>query len=84
MEFNPAKCEIIRITRKKFPIIYPYKLHGTELKSASSAKYLGINLSSDVNWKTHANSVTSKANNTLKFIRRNIKTWKIQNFKKKL
>ena len=52
-------------------IFYPCKLHGTELKSASSAKYFGISLSRDLNWKTH---VTSKANNTLEFIRRNIKT----------
>ena len=74
MEFIPAKREIIRINRKKSPIVYPYKLHGTEPKPSVSAKYLGINISSDLNWKTHINFVISKANNTLKFIRRNIKS----------
>lgn len=32
MSFNPDKCEIIRISRKRTSIIYDYKLHNTYLK----------------------------------------------------
>jgi len=27
MEFNPDKCEVLRIHRKKKPVIFPYALH---------------------------------------------------------
>jgi hypothetical protein len=74
MEFNPDKCEILRISRKKHPIIFPYKLHGIELKSTSAAKYLGVTISQDLSWTNHINSITSKATNTLRFIKRNVKT----------
>ena len=53
MEFNLDKCEVIRITGKKNPIMYPYKLHNTELKSVETAKYLGITIKKDLNWKPH-------------------------------
>ena len=38
MEFNLDKCEVIRT------IMYPYKLHNTELKSVETAKYLEITI----------------------------------------
>jgi len=31
MEFDPDKCEILSITRKKQPRVYPYQLHGHHL-----------------------------------------------------
>ena len=37
MEFNPDKCEVIRISNKHNPIMYLYKLHGIELKSTETA-----------------------------------------------
>ena len=43
------------------------------LESVSSAKYLGIDISSDLSWDTHINRISKKANNTLGFLRRNIK-----------
>ena len=42
MEFNPDKCEVICVTKKHNPIIYPYKLHNIELKATENAKYLGV------------------------------------------
>ena len=30
MEFNPDKFEVLRISRKRTPIIYPYRLHNKE------------------------------------------------------
>ncbi|MCG8034729.1 MAG: reverse transcriptase family protein [Candidatus Thiodiazotropha taylori] len=74
MEFNPEKCEVIRVSKKKNPILFPYKLHNVELKMTENAKYLGITFSQDLSWKTHIENISSKANNTLKFIKRNVKT----------
>lgn len=76
MEFNPDKCEILRIHRKKKPILFPYRLHDTLLKSADKSKYLGVTISKDLNWAPHINNITAKANSTLRFIKRNVKTSK--------
>ena len=74
MAFNPNKCEVIRITNKKKPIIHDYKLHGKNLQTTKSTKYLGLNITDDLSWSKHINQLTTKANNTLKFIKRNIQT----------
>jgi len=74
MEFNPDKCEILRIHRKRKPILFPYRLHDTLLKSANQSKYLGVTISKDLSWAPHINNITSKANNTLRFIKRNVRT----------
>ena len=41
MNFNPAKCQVLLVTRSKIPIPLKYFLHNTELESATAAKYLG-------------------------------------------
>ena len=74
MEFNPDKCEVLRITKKKDPIIFPYKLHNFEIKSAETAKYLRITISKDLNRKSQLNNVSSKVSNTLRFIKINVQT----------
>ena len=47
MEFNPSKCQVIHITRSKNPIPTQYTPHNCILESVSSAKYLGVDISSD-------------------------------------
>jgi len=63
------KCDILSITRKKQPInhIYPYQLHGHHLKHCDS-----VNISKDMCWTKHIDTITSKANSKLGFIKRNI------------
>ena len=71
-EFHPAKCLVLTVSRKRNPIHYEYKLHGHILDHATSAKYLGVIFTSDMIWGQHVNNITSKANKTLNFIRRNL------------
>ena len=72
MEFNPSKCRVSHITRSKNLIPTQYTLHNCILESVSLAKYLGVDISSDISWDTQINRISKKANNTLGFLRRNI------------
>ena len=73
MSFHPEKCEVIHITTKKYPIIHKYTLHGHTLLSVPQIKYLGVQISEDLKWNSHINSISSKANQTLGFLKRNLK-----------
>ena len=76
MNFNPAKCQVLDVTRLKTPIPSKYFLHNTELESATAAKCLGVIISDDLSWGTHVNNMSKKANQTLGFLKRNIKVHK--------
>ena len=73
MSFNPSKCQVLHITRAKCPIQTRYILHGTVLESVPAAKYLGVTISDNRSWTHHIDSVSKKANQTLGFLKRNIK-----------
>ena len=73
MNFNPAKCQVLHVTRLQTPIPSKYFLHDIELESVSTAKYLGVTISEDLRWGKHIDVITKKANQTLGFLRRNIK-----------
>ena len=74
MEFNPGKCQVLHVTRSMQPLQSNYTLHGQVLESVDSAKYLGINISEDLVWNDHIQEITGKANRTLGFVKRNVKT----------
>ena len=71
MCFHPDKCNVLSITQKQKYIKFTYKLHGHSLEKTDSTKYLGITLQSNLKWDKHINNITSKANQTLGFLRRN-------------
>ena len=73
MCFHPDKCNVLSITQKQKSIKFTYKLHGHSLEKTDSTKYLGITLQSNLKWDKHINNITSKANQTLGFLRRNLK-----------
>ena len=74
MEFNPSKCQVTRVTTARTPLDTQYILHGQVLEVVSSARYLGVDISSNLSWNTHVDRVETNANRPLRFIRRNIKT----------
>ena len=74
MEFNPSKCEVLSVTRKRSPTLHNYCLHGEVLRRVSATKYLGVTITSDLNWNKHIHSISKGANQTLGFVKRNIKT----------
>lgn len=73
MVFHPGKCTTLPVTCKKKPRSNSYHLHNQELATVASAKYLGVTITNDLSWDEHINSICSKANKTLGFLRRNLR-----------
>ena len=62
----------MRITRKRAPVIYDYKLMGHALESILHYPYLKVELLSTLDWSHHIDNKDNKANQTLGFLRRNL------------
>ena len=73
MAFHPGKCTSLPVTRSRKPLGHQYELHGQIQETVSTAKYLGVTISRDMNWSKHINNVCTKANKTLGFLKRNLK-----------
>ena len=73
MVLNTDKCKVITISRKRNKIQHVYHLNNTPLEAVTSAKYLGVTITSDLKWTQHINTVVNKANSTLAFLRRNLR-----------
>lgn len=73
MHFHPDKCNILSITQKRNSFKFNYKLHDHSLEKVENAKYLGVTLQSNLKWDKHINTITGKANQSLGFLRRNLK-----------
>ena len=74
MEFHPQKCSYLRISRSRKPKTYKYIIKGVTLAEKTSAKYLGVEIQSNLAWNNHIDRVTKKSNNMLGFLRRNLRT----------
>ena len=73
MRFQPVKCNLMQITRKRIKKIHAsYTLEGTVLENVENIKYLGVTITNDLQWNTHVSNVCTKANRTLGFLRRNL------------
>ena len=74
MSFNPSKCSIIHITKKRTTAKHDYILKDQVLETSTTANYLGITIACDLSWKEQILKITSKGNKLLGFLRRNIQT----------
>ena len=50
---GPSKCQVVRVTTSRKVANLCYKLHGHVLEVASSARYLGVDISSGLSWNPH-------------------------------
>ena len=73
MNFNPSKCQVHHVTHLKTLIETKYYLYDTMLDCVSSAKYLEVIISDDLSWRTLIDNITKSANQTLGFLKRNIR-----------
>ena len=73
MRFQPVKCNIMQITRKRTnKIEASYTLESTVLENVDPIKYIGVTITHDLRWNTHISNMCTKANGTLGFLRRNL------------
>ena len=74
MKFHPGKCQVLHVSKrkKKDQHSHTYTIHGTDLKPAESAKYLGVEISNDLSFDRHIENITKKGMKTLGFLRRNL------------
>ena len=73
MRFQPVKCNMMQLTRKRIKKIHAsYTLEGTDLDNVESIKYLGVTITNNSRWNTHVSNVCTKANRALGFLRRNL------------
>jgi hypothetical protein len=61
IKINQTKCEVVCFTRARVKEPLNYTLGGTIIPEASSCKYLGIILCSDLNWSDQVNHKVKKA-----------------------
>ena len=72
MEFNVKKCEHLRITNKRCPIIYSYFLGNSAITEVPQTKYLGVTIDQKLSRNKHTQRISSKANQVNSFLRRNL------------
>jgi len=68
MKINPSKCKAVRFTRARLKDALNYTSGDQLIPEASSCKYLGIILRSDLSWADHVNYTVKKAWKALHFI----------------
>ena len=70
-----SEAVILRICRSQTPISRIYTRGGQPLlDQVNEAKYFGITISDELDWSPHIDFITSKARNTLSFLRRNLRS----------
>ena len=72
MSFNASKCQVLRVTNKTAPFLANYYIHDHRLEVVKSAKYLGVTLDSRLNFNSHVDAISKKANSTRAFFSRNL------------
>ena len=75
MKINPSKCKAVRFTRAQVKDPLNYMLGDKLILEASSCKYLGIILCSNLSWADHVNCMVKKAWKALHFIMCILKKW---------
>ena len=73
MWFQPSKCNMIRFSKKRKNIIFDYTLEGSKLFFLDKIKYLGVNITCDLNWSSYVNNICNKAYRTLGLLKRNLR-----------
>ena len=65
MEFNPSKCQVVRVTTARKVINTVYTLH-CQILEVVTCKVLGVDISSGLSWNSYIDRITGNANRTSK------------------
>ena len=70
MNFNPSKCQVVHVTRLKTPL-----RPSTFFMIQTWIVFHLQNTSDDLSWSTHIYNITKNANQTLGFLKGNIRVY---------
>ena len=73
MKFNVDKCVVMTFGTLKNKSKYEYKMNNQTLEVVKHNPYLGVELSDNMKYNQHINTITSKASRVLGFVKRNLK-----------
>ena len=72
MIFNPLKCYVLKITKKKKTVDFDCNINGQTLETVTSNPYLGAELTNTMSWDKQVQKVVAKGNKALGFVHRNV------------
>ena len=72
MRFNAKKCHLLKITRQREPLQTQYSIDDSQLEEVQHHPYLGVELTSDLTWKSHITIISARANRILNLLRRHL------------
>ena len=78
MLFDSQKCEFLRVTNKKHPILAQYSIQKEAIGEVTHAKYLGVIIDRHLSWSEHIKQITNKANRVKGFLQRNLHSCPLQ------
>ena len=73
MKFNVDKCVIMNIGNLKIKANHEYKMNNQILETVKHHPYLGVELTDNMKYNNHTNTITSKASRVLGFVKHNLK-----------
>lgn len=65
---NVSKCSVVTFTRKKYPVLYDYKIAGSSVPRSTEVRDLGVLLDSRLTLQKHFDMTISKALRVLGFV----------------
>ena len=73
MTFNPQKCEFLRISNKKNPIVHNYYIENILINNVPHTKYLGVTIDHKLSWNEHIQRIVNKAIQANAFLHWNLR-----------
>lgn len=73
MTLNINKTSVVSFHRRKYYPAPAYFIFGSKLSPVDSYRYLGINITPDLNWTPHITNICNEANKVLGYLRRNLR-----------
>ena len=70
LNFNESKCSVLKVSRKRNMVQYPYRLNDSPLRLVNNVNDLGIQVTSTLDWNDHVYKICKKANKMLGLLRR--------------
>ena len=73
MKFNFDKCVVMNFGTSRTKRKYEYKMNSQTLETVKHNPYLGVELTDNLKYHDHIDTITSKASRVLGFVKRNLK-----------